>query len=71
MTFVISQRFSGATRTRGMSMLRAGKLLASRMHSRLCLTPQERANLYVSRMPIAVVTPPLGGHPADRPKHRH
>ncbi|MDM4141781.1 MULTISPECIES: hypothetical protein [Mycobacterium] len=43
-------------------MLRAGRLLANRFHLRASLTPQERANLYVSRMPIAVVTASLGGH---------
>ncbi|WP_165607506.1 hypothetical protein [Mycobacterium mantenii] len=43
-------------------MLRAGRLLANRFHLRAGLTPQERANLYVSRMPIAVVTASLGGH---------
>ncbi|CAM2753282.1 hypothetical protein H7J50_03675 [Mycobacterium intermedium] len=29
------------------------------------LTPQERTNLYVSRMPIAVFTASLGGHAPD------
>lgn len=43
-------------------MLRAGRLLAHRFHLRTSLTPQERANLYVSRMPIAMVTASLGGH---------
>lgn len=43
-------------------MLRAGRLVANRLHLRAGLTPQERANLYVSRMPIAVVTASLGGH---------
>ncbi|SPM33515.1 conserved hypothetical protein [Mycobacterium rhizamassiliense] len=46
-------------------MLRAGRLLLSRLCARTALTPQERANLYVSRMPIAVVTASLGGHPPD------
>lgn len=46
-------------------MLRAGRLLLSRLCARTALTPQERANLYVSRMPIAVVTASLGGHTPD------
>jgi hypothetical protein len=45
--------------------VRAGRLLADRLCGRGRLTPQERANLYVSRMPIAVLTASLGGHPAD------
>jgi hypothetical protein len=43
--------------------LRWGRRLVARLRRRLNLTPQERANLYVSRMPIAVVTASLGGHP--------
>lgn len=62
MAFVVTHRFSVASRMRGRSMLRAGRLLANRLHLRAGLTPQERANLYVSRMPIAVVTASLGGH---------
>jgi hypothetical protein len=61
MAFVTTQRFSAASR-RGRSMLRAGRLLANRFHLQASLTPQERANLYVSRMPIAMVTASLGGH---------
>ncbi|WP_157900561.1 hypothetical protein [Mycobacterium rhizamassiliense] len=53
------------TSARGRPMLRAGRLLLSRLCARTALTPQERANLYVSRMPIAVVTASLGGHPPD------
>ncbi|HEX5253049.1 MAG TPA: hypothetical protein VFW69_04080 [Mycobacterium sp.] len=62
MAFVVTHRFSAASRMRGRSMLRAGRLLANRFHLRASLTPQERANLYVSRMPIAMVTASLGGH---------
>jgi hypothetical protein len=61
MTFVVAHRFSGVKRLRG----RAGRLLANRLCALRIPTPQERANLYVSRMPIAVVTASLGGHPSD------
>ncbi|MBW0012514.1 hypothetical protein [Mycobacterium sp.] len=67
MAFVISRRLTGQ-RTR--SMLRAGRLWADKLHLRSTLTPQERANLYVSRMPIAVVTASLGGHPSDSTRSR-
>lgn len=62
MAFVVTHRLSTVSRVRGVSMLRAGRLLANRFHRRARLTPQERANLYVSRMPIAMVTASLGGH---------
>ncbi len=48
----------------GRAHLRTGRRMAAWLHRRFTLTPQERANLYVSRMPIAVVTAALGGHPA-------
>ena len=71
MAFVVTHRFSVAPRMRGRSMLRAGRLLANRFHLRANLTPQERANLYVSRMPIAMVTASLGGHvPGPEGNHR-
>ena len=66
MAFVVAHRLTGLTRGSNRSMLRAGRLLADKLHVRRTLTPQERANLYVSRMPIAVVTASLGGHPSDR-----
>lgn len=46
MAFFVAQRIS--------RFLRIGK--------RSTLTPQERANMYVSRMPVAVFTASLGGH---------
>ena len=65
MAFVVTHRVSGVTRLRAPSMLRAGRLLVDKLCARRTLTPQERANLYVSRMPIAVITASLGGHPSD------
>jgi hypothetical protein len=65
MAFVVAHRLTGPKRGRGRSMLRAGRLLADKLRLRVTLTPQERANLYVSRMPIAVVSASLGGHPSD------
>lgn len=67
MAFVVTHRFSAVPRGRRRSMLRAGRLLADKLHLRTNLTPQERANLYVSRMPIAVVTASLGAHASGRP----
>lgn len=57
MAFSSTQRFCAA------SMLHA---VANKFSAGRTLTPQERADRYVSRMPIAVVGPPRGGHPSDR-----
>ena len=65
MTFVVAHRHSGFTSLHGRSILRAGRRLVNKLRVRRRLTPQERANLYVSRMPIAVITASLGGHPSD------
>lgn len=69
MAFVAAHRFSARTGGRGRALSRTTRLLAAKLHARSALTPQERANRYVSRMPIAVVTATAGGDPsagADR-----
>ncbi|MBV9349951.1 MAG: hypothetical protein JOZ23_00190 [Mycobacterium sp.] len=53
MAFVVKQRISPAC---GWTKLRASRHVAGPLRTRRNLTPQERANLYVSRMPLAVIT---------------
>ncbi|CQD08057.1 hypothetical protein U8D42_21085 [Mycobacterium europaeum] len=69
MAFVVTHRLTASTGGRGRSWLRSARLWANKVHARTVLSPQERANLYVARMPIAVVTASLGGHPSAGP-HR-
>lgn len=64
MAFVVAHRIHGAPGVRGRSMLRAGRLMISRWCAVRIPTQDERANLYVSRMPIAVLSP-APGRPAS------
>lgn len=52
-------------------MLRAGRLLTNRLCAMHIPTPEERANLYVSLTPIAVLSSAPGGHsPGGGKDHR-
>jgi hypothetical protein len=57
MTYVVTSRVP----TISGSVLHAGWRAAGRFRARCKLTPQERANLYVSQMSPAVITATLGG----------
>ncbi|ULP42703.1 hypothetical protein [Mycobacterium lentiflavum] len=61
MTFVVAQRIRSLGRLRGRSMLRAGRLLTNRLCTLHIPTPEERANLYVSLTPVAVLSSAPGG----------
>jgi lipoate synthase len=67
MAFVFAHNVSTVHRR---TMPQAVRRVAARFHRALNLTPEERANLYVSRMPIAVVTASLGGHPVSDARSR-
>ena len=54
----------------GWPRLQRGRRMAAWLHRHVNLTPEERANLYVSRMPIAVITASLGGHPTGGGRDR-
>ena len=70
MTLVVAHRHSGSMTWRGRSTMRTARRLLTKLRARMNLTPQERANLYVSQMPIAVITASLGGHPANNADNR-
>jgi len=61
---------NGVSTVRGHAMPSAVRRVIARFRGALNLTPEERANLYVSRMPIAVVTASLGGHPVSDARSR-
>jgi hypothetical protein len=67
MAFVVTHRVSTV---RGWTKLHAGRRVAGWLRRHRNLTPQERANLYVSRMPLAVITASLGGHPISSESNR-
>jgi hypothetical protein len=60
MVFVVAHRVTGFPTVPRRSMLRAGRRLMNKLSAFRLPTPQERANLYVSRMPIAVLAPSSG-----------
>ena len=66
MAFVVVHRATRAKGERGESILRAGRRMTERLSGRRSQTRQQRVDQYVSRMPIAVITASLGGHPALR-----
>ncbi len=55
MTFVVPQRVTRATKGRARSLLRVNRRLTDTFRAPLAWTPQERADRYVARMPIAVI----------------
>ena len=60
MTFVVTHHGSGFSTGRGRSMRRAGQRLTNKLRGWRIPTAQERADRYVSRMPLAVLAPPTG-----------
>lgn len=67
MAFVVTQC---VLTVRGWTKLHANRRVAGRLRGRRNLTPQQRADLYISRMPLAVITASLGGHPARSESNR-
>ena len=66
MTFVVTHRISAVyPEARAVDAAVPAGCWRTSWRAGFALTPQERANLYVSRMPIAVVAASLGGHPND------
>jgi hypothetical protein len=70
MTFVVAHRIRGIGMLRGRSMLRVGRMLTNRLCAMRIPTPEERVNLYVSRMPIAVLSAAPGQSSGIVSNHR-
>ncbi|KZS60259.1 hypothetical protein [Mycobacterium ostraviense] len=54
--FAVPQRFTQVTKGRGRSLLRAGRRLSGTLSASFTMTPQQRADAYLARMPVAVIT---------------
>lgn len=53
----VPQRFTRTAKGRR-SVLRAGRRLSGKLSASFTMTPQQRADAYLARMPIAVITDP-------------
>ncbi|ORV70525.1 hypothetical protein AWC07_05330 [Mycobacterium gastri] len=56
--FAVPRRFNQAAKVRGRSVLRTGRRLSGKLSASFTMTPQQRADAYLARMPIAVITDP-------------
>ncbi len=65
MTFVVAHRGTGVSAQHGHSMRRTRRRLTNKLRGWRIPTSQERADRYVSRMPIAVIAPGAGKSSSD------